>query len=295
LAGERQRRHAGIRTRISGRGYGCRQCGYAKTRRFLLTQTHTQRPQDCTLWNLAYSHTRLPLVLRFMLSLPPLLLFLLVVLDVAVARQAHDARRQFAPSLRSLTRRQAAQNGTKTNSTTNNPNTTLASAGIYPLVLASDKQYVCRFIRCRGGLTEPSYLQDLLHCSIYRGCQLPCRNGHSVIRHLGCLLSLFHCSMQVSAQVPFDDVQQSNVRLCQSKRDVIQRKLRRHNQCVSVYPLCSSLISLLAASGFVAEEAISLGNITVPQQAFGTWSLFPWSHSSKGLHRFDGIDKRKLR
>jgi len=59
--------------------------------------------------------------------------------------------------------------------------------------------------------------------------------------------------MQVSAQVPFVDVQQSNVRLCQSKHDIIN----------------VSFADTTCASGFVAEEAISLGNITIPQQAFG--------------------------
>ena len=36
-----------------------------------------------------------------------------------------------------------------------------------------------------------------------------------------------------------------------------------------MYPFCGHLNYLLDASGFAAEETISLGNLTVPQQAFG--------------------------
>lgn len=75
-----------------------------------------------------------------MLSIFSFLFFSLVVLDVAQARLAHSFPRRLAPSLRSIVRRQTSQNSTTTNSTSSNPNVTLTSAGIVPLVLASDKQ-----------------------------------------------------------------------------------------------------------------------------------------------------------
>jgi hypothetical protein len=70
-----------------------------------------------------------------MLSLLP---FFFVVLAVAGTGLAHNsARLPGPPSLRSIVRRQTTQNGTTTNSTTSSPNVT---AGIVPLILASDKQ-----------------------------------------------------------------------------------------------------------------------------------------------------------
>ena len=70
-----------------------------------------------------------------MLSFIP---FLLVVLAVAGTGLAHNSARLLGPpSLRSIVRRQTSQNGTATNSTSSNTNVT---AGIVPLVLASDKQ-----------------------------------------------------------------------------------------------------------------------------------------------------------
>jgi len=92
-----------------------------------------------TLWNIARSQLLHPAFLP-MLSFFSLLLFSLVVLDVAQARLADSSPRRLAPSLRSIVRRQTSQNSTTTNSTSSNPNVTLSSAGIVPLVLASDKQ-----------------------------------------------------------------------------------------------------------------------------------------------------------
>jgi hypothetical protein len=88
-----------------------------------------------------------------MLSLFSLLLLSLVVLDVVRTGQAHETPRRLvrASSLRSIVRRQTSQNTTTTSPTaSSNPNVTLTSAGIVPLVLASDKQCVlfCR-LHCR--------------------------------------------------------------------------------------------------------------------------------------------------
>ena len=75
-----------------------------------------------------------------MLSLFSILFFSLVVLDVAQAKLADSSPQRFAPSLRSIVRRQTSQSNTTTNSTSSSPNVTLTSAGIVPLILASDKQ-----------------------------------------------------------------------------------------------------------------------------------------------------------
>jgi hypothetical protein len=77
-----------------------------------------------------------------MLSFLSLFLLSFVVLDVVGAGQARETSRQLAPSLRSIVRRQTSQNSTTTNTTANGPNVTLTTAGIVPLVLASDKQCV---------------------------------------------------------------------------------------------------------------------------------------------------------
>ena len=70
-----------------------------------------------------------------MLSFIP---FFLVVLAVAVTGLPHNSARLLGPpSLRSIVRRQISQNSTTTNSTSGNTNVT---AGIVPLVLASDKE-----------------------------------------------------------------------------------------------------------------------------------------------------------
>ena len=68
-------------------------------------------------------------------------------------------------------------------------------------------------------------LQDILLCDLHRKHQLPCRNGHGIIRHLGCLLRVHYFAMQVSTQVSFE-LRQSNVCLCQFQCDHIQRQLR---------------------------------------------------------------------
>jgi hypothetical protein len=70
-----------------------------------------------------------------MLSFIPLFL---VALAVAGTGLAHNSARLLGPpSLPSIVRRQTSQNGAATNSTSGNTNVT---AGIVPLVLASDKQ-----------------------------------------------------------------------------------------------------------------------------------------------------------
>jgi hypothetical protein len=74
--------------------------------------------------------------------MPSLLPFFLVVLAVAGTGLTDNSAARLLgapPSLRSIVRRQTTQqNGTTTNSTTGNPNVT--TAGIVPLVLASDRQ-----------------------------------------------------------------------------------------------------------------------------------------------------------
>ena len=94
-----------------------------------------------TLWNIAHSYLPHP-SFPFMLSFFSLLLFSLVVLDVIRAGHAHETSRRLAPSLRSIVRRQTSQNTTTANSTASGPSVALTSAGIVPLVLASDKQCV---------------------------------------------------------------------------------------------------------------------------------------------------------
>ena len=111
-------------------------------------------------------------------------------------------------------------------------------------------------------------MQNVLLSGLGRGHQLSCRNGHGVIRLLGCFLGMHYFPMQVPAQVSFV-LRQSVIRLRQLQCDYVQRKLRRYYRCVLGYPSCSYLTPFLVASGFVAEESVSLGNLTVSEQPFG--------------------------
>ncbi|KAH9959623.1 aspartic peptidase domain-containing protein [Russula dissimulans] len=167
-----------------------------------------------------------------MFSLSPLLLFLIVVLDVAVARQAHTPR-QFVPSLRNLASRQSSQNGTTTNSTTNNPNVTLASAGIYPLVLASDKQTYYSVISI-GGISF----------------RVAMDTASSDIWVVSSACSTAQCKSLPKYPLTYNSPTFVPI-----------------NQNATLFNV--SFADTTFASGFVAEEAINLGNITVPQQAFG--------------------------
>lgn len=75
-----------------------------------------------------------------MLSLFLFLFSTLVALSAPGAGLAQDSPRRRAPSLRSVVRRQTSPSVTATSPAASNPSVTLTSAGIVPLVLASDEQ-----------------------------------------------------------------------------------------------------------------------------------------------------------
>ncbi|KAI0303828.1 aspartic peptidase domain-containing protein, partial [Multifurca ochricompacta] len=131
------------------------------------------------------------------------------------------------------TRRQTAQNVTTSNSTTSNSNVTLTTATIVPLTLASDKQ-----------------------------------TYYSVIS-----------AGNVSFRVAFDTAS-SDLWVVSSGCDTAQCKsLPRYPltydspSFVSVNSNATtfnvSFADTTSASGFIAEETITLGGLTLPQQAFG--------------------------
>lgn len=164
-----------------------------------------------------------------MLSFIPLFL---VVLVVAGTGLAHNSARLLGPSsLRSIVRRQTSQNGTTTNSTSSNANVT---AGIVPLVLASDKQTYYSLISI-GNNINFRVAVDTASSDIW-------------VFSSGC-----------------------NAAQCKS----LPRYPLTYNSSsfVSVNSNATTLNVSFAdatyASGFVAQESISLGNFTVPQQDFG--------------------------
>ena len=80
------------------------------------------------------------MLVAFMFPRFPILLLFLTALDVAAHPHDSAARlRHLAPSLHRYIKRQAGQNTTITNSTSN-ANTTITTATTVPLALASDKQ-----------------------------------------------------------------------------------------------------------------------------------------------------------
>ncbi|KAI9512034.1 acid protease [Russula earlei] len=162
-----------------------------------------------------------------------LLLFFLAVLDVAVAGQAHPSARRFVPSPRHIVSRQTAENGTTTNSTTNNPNITLTSDGIYPLVLASDKQTFYSVISI-GNISF----------------RVAMDTASSDIWVVSSACSTAQCNNL--PKYPLTYASPSFVSI---------------NQNATI--LNVSFADTTYASGFVAEEAINLGSFIVPQQAFG--------------------------
>ncbi|KAF8256813.1 aspartic peptidase domain-containing protein [Lactarius quietus] len=176
-----------------------------------------------------------------MFPLFPILLVFLAALDVVCAGQLLDSAdrlRQLAPSLHGFIKRQTGQNNTTTNTTTTtnstgNVNATTTSAGTVPLTLASDK-------------------------STYYT-----------------LISLGNISFRVAV-----DTGSSDLWVVSSACDTAQCK------SLPTYPLSYpspsfvsvnsnattfnvSFVDTTVASGFVAEETVTLGNFTVPQQAFG--------------------------
>ncbi|KAI0264506.1 aspartic peptidase domain-containing protein [Gloeopeniophorella convolvens] len=164
---------------------------------------------------------------------PSLFLFLFAVLDVACAgTYGRNKARLLAPSLHDVIRRQVSQNTTATNATTN-ATSTLPGASIVPLVLASDKQ-----------------------------------TYYSVVS-LG----------NISLRLAFDTAS-SDIWAVSSGCNAVQcRALPRYpltydsptfvsvNNNASVFNV--SFADTTTASGFVAEETILLGALSVPHQVFG--------------------------
>ncbi|KAI9440055.1 acid protease [Lactarius indigo] len=169
----------------------------------------------------------------------PLFLFLLVflaVLDAVCAVQPLDSTarlRELAPSLHRIIKRQTGQNTTSTTNSTSNANATATAAATVPLILASDKQ---------------TYYS---------------------------LISLGNVSLRVGF-----DTGSSDLWVVSSGCDTAQCKSLP--QYPLFYPSPSfvsvnsnatifnvSFADTTTASGFVAEETVTLGSFTVPQQAFG--------------------------
>ncbi|KAI0001510.1 aspartic peptidase domain-containing protein [Russula compacta] len=168
-----------------------------------------------------------------MLSVLPLLLSFLLILDVVGAPQARKPR-LFPPSLRSVVKRQTSQNGTTTNGTTGNPNATLTTAGIVPLVLASDKQTYYSVISI--GNISFRVAMDTASSDIW-------------VVSSGCTTTA-QCKSLPKYPLNYDSPTFVSV-----------------NSNATIFNV--SFADTTYASGFVAEETISLGNLTIPQQAFG--------------------------
>ncbi|KAH8994863.1 acid protease [Lactarius akahatsu] len=171
-----------------------------------------------------------------MFPLFPLLFVFLAVLDAVCAVQPLDSTarlRELAPSLHRIIKRQSGQNTTSTTNSTSNVNATTTFAATVPLTLASDRQ---------------TYYS---------------------------LISLGNVNLRVGL-----DTGSSDLWVVSSACDTAQCKSLP--QYPLFYPSPSfvsvnsnattfnvSFADTTTASGFVAEETVSLGNFTVPQQAFG--------------------------
>lgn len=171
-----------------------------------------------------------------MFPLFPLLFVFLAVLDAVCAVQPLDSTarlRELAPSLHRFIKRQSGQNTTSTTNSTSNVNATTTTAVTVPLTLASDRQ---------------TYYS---------------------------LISLGNVNLRVGL-----DTGSSDLWVVSSACDTTQCK------SLPQYPLSypsPSFVSVnsnatafnvsfadtTTASGFVAEETVTLGSFTVPQQAFG--------------------------
>ncbi|KAH9068324.1 acid protease [Lactarius deliciosus] len=179
-----------------------------------------------------------------MFPLFPLLFVFLAVLDAVSAVQPLDSTarlRELAPSLHRIIKRQTGQNTTSTTNSTSNVNATTTAAVTVPLTLASDRQTYYSLI-------------SLGNVSLRVGLD----TGSSDLWVVSSACDTAQCKSL--PQYPLSYPSPSYVSV---------------NSNATAFNV--SFADTTTASGFVAEETVTIGGFTVPQQALGLVNSYKFS------------------